>query len=324
MLAVDQYSRYMTDLFDEKSVIGVSTLFQSFFGNPSHGSKTIYSPDAKVVEIDIMRGNERTAALIQRGSNSRNLGAKQKDTQTENFTTFSRAFPLIEEEGNINADQILNRVAGENPYSGKMKIDRMRGLALEHHLEHIRRITRLFEYLAGQSLLTGRMPGIIGTTNSDLIYDFRRNASNIITPAVPWNNAAADILGDLDSACDQLRIAGKVTPNFLLLAGDVANVFFADTKIQKMADVKGFSFISVGANNPVPSNLQGIVDGGGVARGYLFTPKGRQIWIFCYNDVYTDASGVAQNYMPDGSALLGFYGARCDRYFGPAELLPVT
>ena len=72
-LAVDQYSRFMAEMFDERAIIGVSTVGQSFFGNPAHGSKTIYSPDSKVVEIDIIRGNERIGALINRGSNSKNL-----------------------------------------------------------------------------------------------------------------------------------------------------------------------------------------------------------------------------------------------------------
>jgi hypothetical protein len=321
-LAVDQYSRFMAEMFDERSIIGVSTVGQSFFGNPAHGSKTIYSPDSKVVEIDIIRGNERIGALINRGSVSKNLD--NKDTTTQNFSSFSRVYPLGEEVGHINADQILSRVAGENPYQQMSRIDRMRMLAREHHNEHVRRFVRMFEYLSWKSLLEGKMPAIIGTTETDLIYDFRRDSANTISVTVPWDDAAADILGDLDAACDQLREAGKVTPNFIFLAGNVAKVFFTDTIIQKMADVKGFSFIVAGPNNPVPSNLQPLIDGGAVARGYIFTPQGRQLWIFCYNDIYTDSTGTTQKYMPDGYAFMGYFGARCDRYFGPAEVLPPT
>jgi hypothetical protein len=42
------------------------------------------------------------------------------------------------------------------------------------------------------------MAAILGTTNADLIYDFNRNAGHVVTPAIPWNMAGADILGDID------------------------------------------------------------------------------------------------------------------------------
>jgi len=320
-LAVDQYSRYMASLFDGRDIIGVSTVGQSFFGRPEHGSRTIYSPDAKVVEIDIIRGSERVAALIQRGTTSKHLD--NKDTQTQNFTSFSRVYPLAEEVGHITADHILNRVAGENPYAGRSKIDRMRELAREHHVEQMRRLIRLFEYLSWQSLLTGKQPAIIGTTNSDLIYDFRRNASLAVTPAVAWDAAGADILGDLDTWSDLLRTNGKVSPNFMLVPGDVSSAIIKDTTVQALADNRGFNLISVSPGNPVPANLQPLVAGGATALGRVFTPAGREIWVFTYVDEYTNSSGTATKYLPASTVLLGYYGARCDRYFGPPELLPV-
>ena len=84
-LAVDVYSRTMIDLFDERNVIGVSTGFQSLFGNPANASKTIFSPDSSVVDIDIMRGNEKTAALVLRGQLS-TANEKTINTQQEEIT----------------------------------------------------------------------------------------------------------------------------------------------------------------------------------------------------------------------------------------------
>jgi phage gp37-like protein len=79
----------MDELFDEKEVIAVSTVWQQFFGKPGNGgSKTVYSPFSDVIEIDIMRGNERVAALIHRGTDSRFLDL-QRNTATQNFSSFS-------------------------------------------------------------------------------------------------------------------------------------------------------------------------------------------------------------------------------------------
>lgn len=322
-LAVDLYSRTMADMQDERKLISVSTVGQSFFGRPQNGgSNTIYSPDANSVEIDIIRGNERVAALINRGSESRNISLK--DTKTQKFTNSVRQFPLGEEIGNISSNQLINRMAGENPYAKMSRETRNRFLALEHHEEHVRRFARLFEVLSWQSLLTGKMDALLGTTNSDLQYDFRRNSSLTITPTVPWDNASADIFGDIDAGCDALREIGHVTPNFMFMGGDVAPVFFNDTTIQKFADLIGYAFIAVGPNNPVPANLQPLVDGGATARGMIFTPKGRQLWLFVYNDGYTDDDGDFNYYMPKDTVFLGYYGARADRYFGPSDTLPLT
>jgi hypothetical protein len=322
---VDFYSRYMAELFDEKDVISVSTVWQSFFGRPQNsGSKTIYSPDSEVVDIDIMRGNERVAALIHRGTDSRDLNT-MRNTVTQNYSSFSRVYPLAEELGDITASQINKRMAGEDPYNGKARAERTRMLAREHHMEHIRRYVRLFEVLAGFSLLGGQMPAILGTTNADLLYDFNRNAAHLITPAIPWDQAGADILGDIDAGCRLLRENGKVKPNFIFLGQDVASVFFNDTTIQQLADVRGYEFIRAGMSNFVMDpGLQPLVDGGAIPRGAMVTPEGFRMTVFTYVDIVTDAAGLASHLMPLTSAFMGYYGARCDRYFGPPERLPLV
>lgn len=324
--AVDAYSRYMDSLFDEKEVIGVSTVWQQFFGKPGFGgSKTIYSPDSEVVDIDIMRGNERVAAMIHRGTDSRSLNA-QKNTVTQNYSTFSRVFPFAEELGDITASQINKRVGGENPYERRSKVDRMRMLAREHHLEHIRRYVRLFEILSGLSVLGGQHFAISGSTNTDNWYDFRRNAAHIVAPTIPWDVATgAQILADWDAACDALRQNGHVRPNVVFLGANVASLILTNTFIQGMADVKGFSLIRAGSEMfTLPANLSDLVNGGADAIGRITTPRGRTVYLFTYNDYYTDDSGDPQPYMPVNSCLFAFYGARCDRYFGPSEVLPAT
>ena len=127
---VDAYSRFMDELFDEKEVINVSTVWQQFFGKPGNGgSKTIYSPDSEVVDIDIMRGNERVAAMIHRGTDSRFLNM-MRNTSTQDYSSFSRVYPLCEELGDITASQINKRMAGENPYEAS-RPTRARGLKLQ-------------------------------------------------------------------------------------------------------------------------------------------------------------------------------------------------
>jgi hypothetical protein len=323
---VDAYSRYMDALFDEKEIINVSTVYQNWFGKPGfNGSKTIYSPDSEVVDIDIMRGNERIAAMVHRGVDSRHLNL-QKNTVTQNFSSFSRVYPLAEELGDITGSQINKRVGGENPYEQMTRIERTRMLAREHHLEHIRRYVRLFEVLAGMSLLGGMQPALLGSANvADNWYDFRRNVSHIVSPAIPWDDPAADILGDIDAACDAGRIDGKVNFDVMFLGGNVCKVFLTDTIISRLADNRGYSLVRAGSQSfTMPAKYNDLIAGGANCIGYMITPKGRTLYIFTYNDVITDDNGDPQYLLPLTSVFLGFYGARCDRYFGPPERLPIT
>ena len=322
---VDAYSRYMVEMFDERDIIGVSTVWQSFFGKPAHGnSKSIFSESSLIADIDVIRANERIAALIHRGTNSRDLNT-MKNTATQQYSSFSRRYPLAEELGDISAHQLNMRLAGENPYEARTRIDRLRTLAREHHAEHIRRYVRLFEVLAGMSLLGGQMPALnVNIAGVDDWYDFRRNAAHIITPAIPWNLPAADILGDIDAGCRLMRENGKVQPNVIFFGQNVFPVFINNLTVQTLADNRRYELIEVSTNNPVPPAFNDLVAGGAIPRGQLRTPEGFRMWMFTYVDIFTDENGDAQHYMPLNSCFLAFYGARCDRMFGPPERLPIT
>lgn len=320
----DLFSRFMAGAYDEKQIVSVSTGFQAFFGRPENGSETIFSPDSNAVDIDIIRGNERTAALIPRGTVSRSLGSLQKNVRSERMSTFSRKYPLSEEEGDITGDILLNRVSGENPYDRMTRMDRLRYHALKIHHENIRRQVRLFEVLAAQSVLTGKQDAILGTSNTDLQYDFRRNATHTVTVGTSWAGGSANILGDIDAACAKVRANGRTMPDMMLLGATAMNSFVKDTTVAVLADNRRFDFMAVGMNNPVPPKFQRFVDGGFIPQGKLRTPAGYELWLFTYLDIYNDTAGTATKYLPDDKVVIASSGARCDRYFGPPENLPMV
>lgn len=322
--SVDQYSRFMDELFDEREIIKVDTVFQQFFGQPEDmGSKTIYSPDSEVVEIEITRtAGEKYAKLIPRGTNSQFLNL-QKNVSDINWSNFSRVYPLAEELSDITASQINKRIPGENSYERMSKQKRMREAAQKHHAEHIRRYVRLFEVLAGLSLLGGAHPALLGSANLDNWYDFRRNAALIVTPTTPWDQPGADIMGDWDTAIQTLREIGKVKPDMAIAGANVIPVIFNDATIQAWADNRGYNVVRVGANNwTLPSRYQRYVDAGLDPLAWFRTPRGKEFYLFGYSGIVTDDNGVVQNLMPVNTMWFAFSGARADRYFGPSEVLP--
>lgn len=321
--AVDTYPRVMVDGFDERAIISVPTGFQSVFGNPATASKTIFSADASVLDIDLLRGNEKLAATILRGSNGRSITG-QKNTNDQKFTSKSRLYPLIEEEGDITAAQLNQRVMGEGPYSNITKEARMQILAMGHHQEHVRRTVRTFELLASESVLTGKMSAKIGTTNTDLIYDFGRDAGNIFAAPAVWDAGSPKILEDFDTACQQGREQGHVNIDMAIIGGGAMDAIVNDTLFNTQADNRRIELIEVSDKNPVPSRFDRFIEGGFLARGRVRTPQGYEVWLFTYNEVYEDSAGAMQKYMPDDKIVFLSSSARFDRYFGPSEVLPMN
>lgn len=318
---LDQYSRVMVESFDERTVIGVSTGFQAFFGNPLNSGRTVFSDNSTVVDIDIIRGNEKIAALIQRGTNiSRPL--EVKDASGQKFSSISRKYPLGEEESLVTAEQINSRIAGETPSQAMDRKDRLKVISSQNHDEHAKRFTRMFEVLAAQSILTGKMDSIIGTANAGLQYDFHRSAGNTFSPAIAWDQAGGLPMTDIDAGCRVLRIKGKVKPDMLILGGGSINAMLTNDSFQAQADNRRFELIEVSTNNPVPPKYKRFTDAGFIARGRLRTAAGFELWMFTYIDGYTNSADAYVDYMPLDKALIASSDARCDRYFGPGENMP--
>jgi hypothetical protein len=293
---------------------------------------------ASVVDIDITRGNSRVAALIPRGTISKPLGPSQLNTSASRYTAFSRRFPLALEEGTISADQLEFRGAGENPYQAPDHLTRLRGLALEQHQEQVRRMVRLFERLAAQAILTGFQDAILGTANTDLMFDFRRAATHSFAAAGvggSWAAPASNVMLAIEAGCALIRQDAHVTPDFMLCGATAMSGLLLNTALIASGNNFRFNFVNLGGigaggnvagPTSMPSKFQRMIDGGLIFRGMLETPGGYVLAVFNYQDSYeTNAiPGVVTPYMPLVSTLIGSSDAICDRYFGPPERLPLT
>lgn len=322
----DPFSRFFAESFDEQSVISVPTAFQTFFGRPeAAGSKTLWTTDALTVDIDIIRANgEPHAALVHRGTDSRRLGADKKSLNVEKWTSESRVYPLIEEEGEIAASKLMFRNAGENPYSQDTRETRMRDRAMRIFENSVRRIMRAREVLAAQSILEGKQDAIFGTADTTLQYDFRRTSGMNFTVAVDWATISTDILDDVDTSCDLIRKNGFITPDFIGFGSTAMTSFIKNTDVKANADNRRFELIQVSTNNPVPPKFDKFVAAGWIPRGRLRTPKGYTLWMFTNNEFYNNLAGSQVKYLPDTKVVVASVGARLDRYLGPPERLPMT
>lgn len=323
-LPQDLFSRFLVESFDEHDIIGIPTAGLAFFA-PGGANQTVYQPDSNTVDIDIIRGDERTAKLVPRGVFARSIGSLQKDARDQQFSSFSRKYPLAREVLDITSENLTTRLPGEPTVnSGVTQMYRLRYHARRKHTENMRRMVRLCEILAWQSIILGKQDGILGTSNPDLQFDFVRNSDLTIQCATSWAGGTAKILTDIDTGNTRLRQIGHVQPDMAIMGSTAINSFIADATVQKLADNRRFTFVAFGDGAVMPAKFQRFVDAGMVFQGNLRTPLGYALAVFTYPEFYTDDNGTSTPYIGVDKVLITSSTARRDRYFGPRESLPMT
>jgi hypothetical protein len=321
--AADFYSRFFQLYFMQNEMRADAAGFLAFWGKPGTGDTTVFTPANGIVDVDIQKSTgQELARMIHRG-----MGSSPTDTkigESEDWTAFSMDYGLIEDEQKLTQKQLLNRLAGENPYSGATRQSRMHKLALKHHMKSLGKIFRTHAFLASQAILTGKHDQIIGTTNTDYQYDFRRDSNAIVTPANTWNGGSQDIMGDIDAGCEFLLANGYAMPDFMCLGQGMLDALIKDTTIQTLADNRRYELIQVSQNHPVPEKYARFVKAGFVPYGRFKTTTGYNLWMFTLPHNYKDLTGTVQKYMPTDKVLIASTEGRCDRYFGPRDSFDLT
>jgi len=313
------YKRMMDGLFDERDYVSLPTGFQSFFGRLGGGTSTYEAQDIEI-DVDIVRANERMAQMLPRGQFSHDIDPKKYAMQ-ELFSTRTFRFPFAEEETHISASELRKRTAGEDAYERMDARMRLRMKAFKAHKEHLRKHLRLFEYLAAQSVLTGQMPAIVGATETDWLYDFKRNSDHTADASAAWLTAGTDILDDLDTACTTLRKNAHVRADGLLCGTNAFAGIRGNTAIKAESDLRRFQLADIGGARPIPAKWQFMIDAGFDYRGRLEVDSGKILDVFTYDEYYDDSSGTKTAYLPADRAVVFSSETRCDRYFGPNERL---
>lgn len=331
-IATDEFSRLQVELFDERGIGPAPIAFQSaFYGRPETGAKTVFQENQETIEIDIIRSTGNTLAqLVNRGTSSGDVTRIEHQTETK-FTNIVRKWPLVETEGFISSVELLKRSPGVNPFVEQTRQDRLMAKAIDINSEMLMQHVTTVEFLAREALFTGQHPAILNTTNAALIYDFFRNSANTIAVGTVWTDVAADIIGDIDSGIDEIQQNSFLHGDYGLIMDGVAfGGFKKNTVISGDADNRRFFFVSLGGDAvELPTEFQKYKDGGFNPRGFLETDLGRRVWIFTYDLTFQDTfttpgTSTTTPWIPSGQALLFHPKARCDRYFGPPDRMPVT
>lgn len=238
----------------------------------------------KRVDIDIVKGNRKMAAFIHPM-----VGGEI--VQAEGYETKSYAPPLINPATISTADQLLERLPGEDMYSGKTPADRAAEKLIEEYNQLNDMTTRREEWMAAQVLTTGQLK--VKGKGVDEVIDFGLTNKITLASTKKWGASAADIWGNLKDWKQQVSCNGFANANMVIMGKAAADAFMADATVTKLLDNRR---IEIGAIKPEE------MEGGLTYYGHLNLPG---VDIYGYDEVYLDdETGETKPLIPDNVVLM--------------------
>lgn len=316
--ASNNYTRFQAPVFSDLATIPVFTLFQTIFAAPT--GRTIITPNAEVVDINIQRGNKKKAVYIPRGSDANNIGDALKRGLLAKYTSDAKIYPLIEEVSPVTSVMVAKPLAQEDPRNPLDRMTRQAALAMMEHREHMVRIIREMEFSASESLRTG-----LQTIQGGLQYDFYRRASHTVNvlPAVWSTSATALPVTNLADAGTIIFRDGNRLPTDAIMGEGSWENFLATTQVKELADKRRINHFSSDMAATAPAGYEAWVAAGAIFQGRVKAGNWN-LNLWTYPAIYDNDAGTQVQYMPDDQVVVMAKGARFDRLFGPADRLEIS
>ena len=278
----------------------VKTFFRSTF------FKNVRTFPTKSVEVDFKKGNRALAPFVHPRIGGRTVA--NTGYETRSYT------PVLVAPNKITTvDDLLERTAGENPYSGKTPAERAVEKIADDFRELDERIIRREEWMAATAIFTGQIP-IIGEGLNEVIDFNFTNTETIVTASKKWDGADADPLSDLERWREEVQKNGFVNCDICVMARDVAQAFSRNEKVKELLDIRGYELATI-----KPRELPGGVT-------YIGSIHKLGLDIYQYNEWYLDdwtdpQTPTEKPLVPDKKLALLSTEAQYSMYYGAVTIL---
>lgn len=269
--------------------------------------KNLRTFPTKSVDVDFKKGSRALAPFVHP-----KVGGKvvpNSGYQTKTYTPV-----LLAPDKITTVDDLLNRSAGENPYSGRTPAER----AVEKLADDLRELNEMIvrreEWMAATAIFTGQIPIIGEGLNEVIDFDFT-NKETIVSAEKKWGADTSDPLGDLERWREAVQKEGFVNCNICIMAKDVANAFVNNAKVKSVLDVRAYD-LAVIKPRELPNGLT-----------YIGTIHKLGLDIYQYNEWYLDNwtnpnAPTQKPLVPDGTLALLSTEAEYSIYYGAITMIP--
>lgn len=179
------------------------------------------------VDIDLVKGDRRMAAFVHPRVGGEVL--KSQGYQTESYKP-----PLINPYDVTTADQLMQRLPGEDLYSGMTPAQRAAKKLLDEYKVLNDATTRREEWMAVQAIVTGSIPVVGKGVNETISFGLSNKVT--LTGNNKWGGSSATILKNLEDWVEQVQDSGFANVDMIIMGKKAKELFFADEDVQKKLD----------------------------------------------------------------------------------------
>ncbi len=219
------------------------------------------------VDIDLVKGDRRMAAFVHP-----RMGGKV--IQSTGYETVSYKPPRVAPADITTADMLLERMPGEDMYSGRTPAQRAAERLMADYMRLNDATTRREEWMCVQAIVNGAIP-VVGEGVNETV-DFGLTAKKTLTGTAQWGKSAANILKDLEDWVREVLVKGSSNVDTVIMGSAALGHFLSDEKVLKILDNRRVEMGII-----APSNLHNGVQ----YIGHLNRPN---VDIYTYSEVYYD------------------------------------
>lgn len=262
--------------------------------------------DTQEVEFDVVRSGEQVATVISDLSTGANVNS------FDTYTNKSFRPPIYDEEGKINAFDLINREYGQDPFQNPNYQANAINRAFRVFRECERKVRRAIELMASQVLQTGQLSLIDQNGNTSYALNFQPKATHFPTVTTAWSDSGADPLLDIDNLANVIRADGLMDPDMLIFGRSAWRNFINRNDVQNLLDNRR---INVGMIAPEMRGQGATFQGEIIIENYRY-----QMWT--YSGRYEAANtGTSTRFLNDDICIVMASGARMDLTFGSIPLI---
>lgn len=186
--------------------------------------------DTEEVEIDIVRSEEDVSIVVT------DISTGYRMNSADIYTNKSFKPPIHKEAVTINANTLLERVAGDDPFADVTFQSRLTARVMQALPKPERKIRRAIELQASQVLQTGIVSLTDGAGNVLYTIDYKPKATHFPNAATAWDDENADPIADLENLCDVIREDGLAIADQAIFGADAWNAFRQNASVQALLD----------------------------------------------------------------------------------------
>lgn len=181
----------------------------------------------KNVDIDIVKGNPQDGSF--RPSHGRWRDRAERGLRDQVLCTAAYQPATV-----TTADMFLQRLPGEDIYSGRTPADRAAEKLTEEYNKLNDMTTRREEWMAAQVLTTGKLK--VKGKGVDEVIDFGFTNKINLEGTKQWGKSAADTMGNLREWKRQVSRNGFANANMVIMGKLAANHFMSDSNVLDLMD----------------------------------------------------------------------------------------